>query len=314
MASPLSRTDRSLLKDQDPNVFGGTGTKNWWKECQPEFWLPVHMDCTGYPRFQDFNFDAPSWNQIIHLGELTEIPKWAWGKWLTAFKKDELPSIPLKYREQIAKRLYQSARYKFITPIWRQYMHTAIGTLDDIEDQISTLVWIAEGIGRKVVPVPRGILNSAKQTSRQIDKATRALSTGNLGKNTKVAYANRQKEIKAARKKAHGTTSKLIFWIKDNWGKMLEAAQATDTWFDVGIVLGPIAGFIEDGLWTLGTTTVDNYLVALDALMPGYRDSFHTVANEYKDMIVDALEEIERRIKETEEAEVTTLIDDDDQL
>ncbi len=48
----------------------------------------------------------------------------------------------------------------------------------------------------------------------------------------------------------------------------------------MGIVLGPIMGWIEEGMWGLARKTTDNYLIAVDALMPGYRDDFKRNAEE----------------------------------
>ena len=64
----------------------------------------------------------------------------------------------------------------------------------------------------------------------------------------------------------------LLAWFQTNWGRLLEAAQATNTWFDVGIVLGPIMGYIDEGMWGFAQSTADNYNLAIEALYPGYTE------------------------------------------
>jgi hypothetical protein len=96
----------------------------------------------------------------------------------------------------------------------------------------------------------------------------------------KSEYEQCLKEINKAKQQQRERVAGLLDWFKQNWGRLLEAAQATNTWFGVGIVLGPIFAWIEEGLWGLAKKTVDNYLIAADAILPGYREDFWRNASE----------------------------------
>lgn len=44
-------------------------------------------------------------------------------------------------------------------------------------------------------------------------------------------------------------------------------------------------GWIEEGLWGLAQKTGDNYLIAVDALMPGYKEDFERNAQELSESV-----------------------------
>jgi hypothetical protein len=259
-----------------------------WIECQPDFWLPTDMDCSKWPAYDDIEertFDLPNADQILQLGDLGRVPAWAWRAWGGSFKADKKPTFDVGLQQLIAERLYQQKRFRALVPVWRQWLIKAVTSIDDIEDQVSTILWIAEILTKKIPPL-RGVdLGAAQKLNRLLDDVERGIAGVTPFRGAKAEWRDRHREAIQTKRRARTRLAKLVVWLQQNWGRLLEAAQATGTWFDVGIVLGPVMGFIEEMQWGLAKATVDNYLIATDALLPGYRDSFYETAERYGDWI-----------------------------
>jgi hypothetical protein len=269
-----------------------------WYQALPNFWLPAgtFYDSARWP-----DFTAPDYVRLLEetLDPLDMIrflnfgrpDRRAWGSWLNAYNKDK----PLRYRPDfhgpIADRTYETARYKFLVPAWRRAITKVIQELDDIEDQVSTILWIMEWITRKIIPIPPGIMNATTRLARSLDCAEKIIAGITPFRGAKAEYGNCLREAARAKARAKAQHAGLLAWFRANWGRLLEAGQATETWFDVGIILGPIMGFIEEGLWGLAQKTVDNYLVAVDAVMPGYREDFQRNARELSEAVDRAWDE-----------------------
>lgn len=245
-----------------------------WRECQPEFWIPREMDCSRFSAYDQWDPETPDFVDIVNLAGLGRIPKWAWAAWFKAHANDAPLNMDPGLQLELARRVYDSKRFVHVVPQWRRYLIDTLTEIDDIEDQVSTIAWLAEVVLAKVLPIPRSALNFANGLSRKLDDAQAILSLGFTSRSSKASWAGHQREIREAKRGARAKHAQLITWFKENWGNLLEAAQATNTWFDVGIVLGPIVGYVEDGLWTASKKTLDNYLIAAEAFMPGIRDAY----------------------------------------
>ena len=248
-----------------------------WYEPLPGFWLPRTWtyDRAIWPDYTDPNYvraleEAPDVGAMMVMRGIGEPARHAWGAWFGAFGADKPLKRGWQDLEMIAGKMYDTARYKFLVPAWKRAITNIVTELDDLEDQLSTILWVAETVSRKWIPLPKGLLNTAERVNTAVDCAGKAVAGIGYGRGAKSEYVEclsakrRAKEIK--RKQKAG----LIAWFQENWGRLLEAAQATGTWFDVGIVLGPIYGWIDEGLWGATKATAENYLLATDALFPGY--------------------------------------------
>lgn len=259
-----------------------------WIECQPGFWLPRSIECYQFPLYDDWNPDLPDWTEIVNLAGVGRPPSWAWGAWYTAQKADRPLKIDPGLAHAIAVRSYDSQRFVHIIPAWRRQLIEYVTAVDDIEDQVSTIAWLAETVLNKVIPIPRGVLSNVTQLRKMLDQLESTLSIVPLSRTSKSEYASKQRELRAAKRTARGNLARLASWLRENWGNLLEAGQASNTWFDVGIVLGPIMGYIEGGIWDLASRTIDNYVVAADALLPGFRDDYYASWAEWQQAIDDA--------------------------
>lgn len=266
-----------------------------WREALPGFWLPATFVWTEQewpdytaPDFERALTDTPDVSDIIKLRGFGQPSPRAWAAWMTAFNADKPLRRGWADLEAIAGRMYETARYKYLVPAWRRAIVETLTELDDLEDQLSTILWVAETVSRKWIPLPKGLLSKADQARRTLDCAEKVLAGATIFRGGKSDYANCLRETENAKKRARAQKAGLVAWFRENWGRLLEAAQATGQWFDVGIVLGPIWAFIEEGAWGLAKRTTDNYLIAVDALMPGYKEDFYRNAEELSNRISQA--------------------------
>jgi len=263
-----------------------------WLECRPGFSIPRSMDCARFPAYEDFDLEGPALTDIVNVLELGRPPRWAWGAWFNAERRD----VPLKMdpglADRLAMRIYDSKRFVALVPAWRRQLIEWLTEIDDIEDQVSTIAWLAETVLAKFIPIPRSVLTFTSGLKRTLDNAEQLLALGTMSRRSKSEWHSKRREIAAGKRAARGRLAQLVQWFRENWGNLLEAGQATNTWFDVGIVLGPIMGYIEDGLWTAGKKTLDNYLIAADAFMPGFRETYWEHLSAYGEAIDDRWKEL----------------------
>lgn len=269
-----------------------------WQETLPGFWIPSHWphDAARWPDYTADDYaralaDAPDPSAIISVMGYGQPDRRAWGAWLGSLSADRRLGAPSEFLFLVADRMYETARYKYLVPAWRRAITDVVVELDDIEDQLSTILWIAEWVTRKVIPLPKSLMNGAQRVQRSLDCAEKIVAGVTPFRSGKSDYANCLRNAQRAKDAAKTQRAGLLAWFKANWGRLLEAAQATNTWFDVGIVLGPIMGWIEEGMWGLAQQTTDNYLIAVDAVMPGYREHFHRNAAELSERVSTAWDE-----------------------
>lgn len=260
-----------------------------WYELHPGFTIPRNIDASQFPPFTDFDPDLPDPFELIVLPWTDTIPSWGWAAWRAYETDDKLPKMNPDLLQAIAWRKYGTARYIALVPVWRRWMSDIAGELDDVEDQLSTILWIVELLGKKLLPIPPGVLAGPQQLQRLLDDAQEVLRYSGSSRTAKVEFREKQREARARTRVARGRTAKILTWLQNNYGRLLEAAQATGGWFDVGIILGPIFGYIEEGLWGVATNTLDNYLIALDALWPGYREAYYENAERLTTDLEDAM-------------------------
>jgi len=274
----------------------------YWQECHPGFSIPLSMDCGQFPEYTMPDPDLPDITDIIKIRDLlsTSTPRYAWMAWKSAQRNDRKLYLKPDIAEQIAWKNYDQARTIALVPAWRRQMTVWITELDNIEDQLSTILWIIQLLGKKIVPIPPGALGAADDVRVFIDAAEKGLAITGIGRRGKAEWHAARKKLNRDKRRAHSGLAKLTIWLRENHGRLLEAAQATNTWFDVGIVLGPIIGYLEEGLWRLAQATVDNYLVAADVLMPDYSFDFKRTANEYGEAIDKAMIDIVETIFQTQ--------------
>lgn len=286
----LSAAEKAERAAQPARTIGRPGDFPWY-ELYDNFVIPRNLDASQFPPYGSFDPDVPDPLDLIRVGSLFEIPSWAWAAWYSAKKSERLPNMPRDLLEAVAWRKYGTARYIALVPQWRRALVELATDIDDVEDQISTILWLLEWISGKFIPLPRRALAFGDDINKLLDRAQDALTPISIGRGAKPQWGEQQAEARRKVRETRKKQAKIITWLQDNYGRILEAAQATGTWFDVGIVIGPIFGFIEEGLWGLAQKTLDNYLIAADAIAPGYRDDFYANAEELTNQVEDTMSE-----------------------
>jgi hypothetical protein len=260
-----------------------------WIEIYPGFTLPRNILAAQFPEYGDFDPDLPDPLELLRLPWTDPIPKWAWAAWSAAERLDKLPTMDPDLLQALAWKKYGSARYVYLVPAWRRYLTSIATDIDDIEDQLSTILWILELLGKKIIPVPPGVLRGGDAIRRALDDAQDVLNFSGVARSDKSLWREKQRKRRASVREARTRTAKLAQWLAANYGRLLEAAQATGTWFDFGIVLGPIFGYIDEGIWGLANKTLDNYLIAADTVLPGYREDFYANADRLTTDLYDTM-------------------------
>lgn len=269
---------------------GGTepvdhGPKNNWYTPLPGFWLPNSWTWTE-DDFPDYTADAyvraltdpVAWDDLVRLGPPPLTTRQAWGAWLGAWGCDRQLKRGWPELETVARARYESARYKYLVPYWSRKITEVLGELDDLEDQLSTILWVLEMVGRKWVPVPPGLLGIGKQTARSLDCAQTLLAGATGFRAGKSKYVDCIDEVTRKKAVMRTTNYTLLGWLQDNFGHILEAAQASNTWSDVGLVLGPLFAWMEEGAWGLIREGAEGYNLGIEAVFPGYIEERNKIA------------------------------------
>lgn len=274
------------------------GPKQNWYEAIPEFWLPNSKpyDAARWPdystEFVAARMEAiDDYPALLVFHEYGKLQPKQWGAWFGGFACDKPTGWIEPFLGPVADRIYDMARYKYLVPAWRRALTKVITQIDDLEDQVSTILWIAEWLTKKYIPMQPGALNLADQVRHSLDCGEKMLAGITPFRGFKSEYANCRRSTTIATSTYRTRKAQLLDWFKQNHGRLLEAAQATGTWFDVGIILGPVMGFIEEGQWGMAKAVLDNYLVAADALWPGSRADFERNAEELSNKIDAAWDE-----------------------
>lgn len=263
-----------------------------WIEHLPGFFLPGNWKYDA-ARWPDFTRDyiATRLEQIDEFPEMLQFRDWgkpdpkAWGAWLGGKAEQRELTTIWPDLQKCADTTYDTARYLYLVPAWRRAITMALTEIDDVEDQISTILWVMEWISRRVIPIPPAIMNGADKIRHTLDCAEKQLAGITPFRGSKAEFMNCHRSTTVMVTTHRTRKAQLLGWFRDNWGRLLEAAQATDQWIDVGLVLGPIMAWIEEGMWGLAWKTLDAYLIAADAVAPGYREDFERNAQELSEAV-----------------------------
>lgn len=266
-----------------------------WMEHYPGFFLPTSwtLDLGRFPDYTDLNFLDKAGGEmmgfvkdedgveiarrprvlgvdprdVIRLRGLTQPTKQAWGAWLGAFQDDNRLRRGWPDLEHVADRMYTTARFKYLTPIWRQKIIALATELDDIEDQLSTILWIVGWVAKKWIPKPLlPALNKTRAVADSLDCAGKTLAGIGPARVAKSDYVECMRRRNRRAKQILKQKKGLLAWLRNNYGQTLEAAQASGTWTDVGIVLGPIMNVVEDGWWGMVQTSLSTPSIVLEVL------------------------------------------------
>ena len=226
----------------------------------PKFESPVQL-----PKFTDddwekkkadhiskygYTINVPAFNDIFHTSLTTPPSK----PELDLYKDKKIDQIGKKRYDQIQK--YQAKKrdsyLRMISspsPGWAQNIGSALNFLDDLNDALGTLAFVAKFTARmvpraigKVLMGPAGWALTAAEIVGFVGNLAYAPVTAMQGKRAMHDLTSRNPFTKKA---AVARARKLRLTIPTK-GEIIEALQTTDSMFGYGISLGPLMGFAQD--------------------------------------------------------------------
>ena len=219
--------------------------------------------------------------QIVHLPDRTIATQEMIAEYSAARREGRAPALTTE--EIGAVREYW--RVSFVRmgseiPKWRQETSKLLGTLDNIEDQLSTFSWLAGLLLKKTPLAPLANLRAVEHTQRALDGAQDLLTLRPGGRASKNEHEKRQRRRQLDKLRSGNALARGRAWLESNYGHLLEGAQATDTWWGVGVSIGPIMGAIDEGYFYLARWANEGYLDMADLVHPGSKAAFIEWAHE----------------------------------
>ncbi len=257
--------DKRILTQADISERAGIGSTYAGPERAPVVTAAPAQKSTEPPG----PIRLPEWNEVLRLQpreQLTPQDRRAWNAYLAQESRKALPVATLRERitpEQLAnlqaagltsakleqllrgRQLHEDMQRSEI-PEWRQKLVRLLTQLDNIEDQVSTVLWVTDPLTRRWAPT-RAISEVAHRTTDAVSNIQQAIAGPALYKalaKSKAARKNKRSSRSVTGKL--GNLQRAAGWLKTNQGRLLEAGQALETWTGVGISLGPIFGAMEE--------------------------------------------------------------------
>jgi len=226
----------------------------------PKFQNPVQL-----PKFTDdawekkkadhvskygYTINVPAFNDIFHT-DITSPPS---KPELDLYRKKDIDQLGKNRYDQIQK--YQAKKrdsyLRMISspsPGWAQNIGSALNFLDDLNDALGTLAFVAKLTARlvpraigKILMGPAGWALTAAEIAGFVGTLVYAPVTALQGKRAMHDLTSRNPFSKKA---AVSRARKLRRHLPTK-GEIIEALQTTDQMFGVGISIGPLMGFAQD--------------------------------------------------------------------
>lgn len=212
-------------------------------------------------------YEAPpllAWDQVIHIKPRYRLTRADVAELKLADREHRAPQLSDEALAAVASRAkFLDDQANSSLPEWRKEMVKVVTTLDNIQDQISTISWITGPLLDKLGPKGKAIHAVADATAGAINWTQKLIAGPQPSSSKKHQRALNRSANARAKGGVAGTLQKGVEWVRRNQGHLLEAGQATDTWFGVGISLGAVFGALEETYWRTGTQA---YHVALSSL------------------------------------------------
>ena len=177
-------------------------------------------------------------------------------------------------------------------PAWRQRLLRIVNALDNIQDDIATVAWIAGPVIRRL---PGGaVLNDIIQgTGTAISAIEHSIAGPNVLSRSAKRKALRNRPANAnTRKGVMGFLQKGVGWLRANQGHLVEAAQSANTHLGVGLALGGIFAALEEvqdrgiaSAWNLGKLIVSSQVARILPAGSDVRASLDAQSDEYMNNI-----------------------------
>lgn len=248
----------------------------------------------------------PEWDNVLHIASgprLTQREAQAWANWYAPLGQQTatLPSAERAKRvreagenrppaagmlglDYLAVKIRRAQETEdSAVPGWRRKLIVLMTAADNLEDIVSTVNWITRPL-QAVIPGGRAIGAVLRGTSDVLNRVQTVMRGPSIvGRSNKSkAERERRKNARTSKPKLKGP-ARIMQWAANNYGNLLQAGQASDTVFGVGIQLGGIFGAIEetqDRAWLSAWHAGKSIIASTAALVPGIPGELATVLRE----------------------------------
>lgn len=252
----------------------------------------------------------PAWDDVIHIRPRPEVTPAQRAQLAGERRAGIVPTLDpaivaeLDRRARIAENIRESA-----VPEWRRQVIKVLTAADNVEDILSTAEWISRPL-QAVIPGGRAVGRAARGTSSALDRIQTVLRGPSIVGRRQKSKAEQQRRANARTRKGKVRgVQRAQQWVKDNFGKLLEAGQAADTITGIGISLGGIFGALEEAqdraimsAWSGGKAVIALAAAAVPGIDPELAAVLRAQAdesiNEVRATGVPLIEQIERTARQ----------------
>ncbi len=205
----------------------------------------------------------PSWDERLHVQVRRPITPATLVRLQREREDAPDPAIAQADRDywRTRQRLIRQAQESGV-PYWRQVATSVVTSLDNVQDVASTLAWLGGPLLRSLGRIGTILHGEAVAGVSAAGWLERTLGGPVPGRAGKHKYTQQRPANARTRTGLIGGLQRGMEWFGREHGHLLEAAQASDTLFGVGLTLGAIVGALEETYWRTGQQL---YYTALSA-------------------------------------------------
>src|SRR6266545_1018718 len=164
----------------------------------------------------------------------------------------------LRQRRLIAERAAASG-----IPEWRETLVGVVTALDNVQDIVATAAWLGGPLLRSMGRLGPWLHGEVQATATALGTLERGIGGPLPGGRAKHEHMNQRRADARRRTGVIGGLQRGMEWFGRSQGHLLEAAQASDTLFGVGLTLGAMMGALEETYWRTGKAA---YYIAMSSV------------------------------------------------
>jgi len=208
----------------------------------------------------------PSWDDTLHVQlrrPITAQTLLRLQRERPGYEDDTLSAADRKWWRDRAAMIDRAE--KSGVPYWRQSMTGVITALDNVQDIVATAAWMGGPLLRRLGKIGTLLHGQVKEGAVVLNTMERSLGGPLPTGREKHKHMNERKANARKRTGLIGGLQRGLDWFGKSQGHLLEAAQASDTLFGVGLTLGAVMGALEETYWRTGQKAYYTAMTAANA-------------------------------------------------